>query len=871
MKPSKFRFFKMQLSDIRACLFCSFFFCFSAEAHNAPFSCFKAGASRETDMENCQSYLIEPSYPSKTEPLITRVCPVKTNHRETYFIYAGDTSGKVGLLCQKRKGKEEAQGNSIPVSVHIDDKAADPDQGQLSVSGGGHDFPHDQWRKKPQRPNQAVFSQGTLSQGAIPVDIIPFAFGLEPFTSPSNRPAFVQHDLLSDNSEILVIDFNGQQRLYRMSPFTGWQLVARVGSEALTSGWLEYWAADNKLTRALAAVFVWLEGGNLKQRPVSGGDSPKEAANSPPAGSNQPATASNNKQSPAPAVNLNSKGSGSGDSEPPAQEGNVCPSCGEYFSTSQLLEQHKKTHDSLSPISFPPKDQEESSQVAEASQTVEASRQDHLPAWPAIYPEMNVLAPGWSPCHYRSLPPTPEPLELLPDEFIQPTRWSADSIDWYWQEVEKRKELEQQGKDYTFEPLRTTLLNMQLLTLHILKDKQFWSPLSKEETAVFNLLKDEIEALLGKPEILYKKTLVLTCKFTFLYDWMVLHKVYIPLGLKLPKDIMYFFDSHSLDDTLNLQFSGPEPSKTLMDLYQKKIWDNLLLQDYSKTPCSFESFFRPLHATEAILYPSYEPLDLHHFNRFGHLPIYPLGMMTSFGQGADGQIRSPLRFYYHDILHLSMQCIHKRVYQADTLCSPKSRFCFRELVLGYIPEEKILESIPVQKAAEVLIFTLYHEGLFSYNMEYFEAKSYVLYMQIIMELAKHSAHALSPDYQQVTVEAAALAAYWTHGLISVWNDNNQQALSRENIVKFNKDIFMPGAEKILSELKWVKENQEQLLIIIPKYLSSVLSGLSYRPYNLKDDGNENLGRPESYNLEQAHLYLLETNAEYKDEVEALGH
>ena len=84
---------------------------------------------------------------------------------------------------------------------------------------------------------------------------------------------------------------------------------------------------------------------------------------------------------------------------------------------------------------------------------------------------------------------------------------------------------------------------------------------------------------------------------------------------------------------------------------------------------------------------------------------------------------------------------------------------------------------------------------------------------------------------------------------------------------------MPGIQTILSELDFVKQNQKQLLQIIRGYIEEnyIFQGfsggiLSADYSHLKESADEGLGRPDIYNIELAHLYLLGTNKNYEEEV-----
>ena len=82
-----------------------------------------------------------------------------------------------------------------------------------------------------------------------------------------------------------------------------------------------------------------------------------------------------------------------------------------------------------------------------------------------------------------------------------------------------------------------------------------------------------------------------------------------------------------------------------------------------------------------LVCPSFEALDPEDFCRFGHLPVYPLGMMTRFALNADGQMMTPMQFMEHDAFHTDDAGIWRHL-QSDRLLEPiNSRLLFRQLVL----------------------------------------------------------------------------------------------------------------------------------------------------------------------------------------------
>ena len=130
-----------------------------------------------------------------------------------------------------------------------------------------------------------------------------------------------------------------------------------------------------------------------------------------------------------------------------------------------------------------------------------------------------------------------------------------------------------------------------------------------------------------------------------------------------------------LGRVLACRWGGLNPQGTLdeyHELFNTGSQIHHFLQEWMDTPTLF-------------LCPSFEPLDLADFCRFGHLPVYPLGLMTGAALNADGIMHTPLAFLEHDLGHVSTLrgwlCL-----DTDLLLeSPQGRDRLRCHVLDHLP------------------------------------------------------------------------------------------------------------------------------------------------------------------------------------------
>ena len=221
--------------------------------------------------ETCQEYVVNrQSAASGLGKIKVAVCPVAAADPENkeYFIYT--SSSNWPWLCRREEKREGSQQTAPPtLTITIADEQTDvPGNEVPAVFGGGYgsdsfDAFDDRRPRKPRIPGGGVapFLLETVSAGLLPAGILPFAFDLELPGLASSAPIIFQQGLMSDNSEILVIVFETQQKFYqRASLFSHWQLMGQTNVNGISS--VEWnseddFLAENKLVRALVGAFGW--------------------------------------------------------------------------------------------------------------------------------------------------------------------------------------------------------------------------------------------------------------------------------------------------------------------------------------------------------------------------------------------------------------------------------------------------------------------------------------------------------------------------------------------------------------------------------------------------------------------------------------
>ena len=235
-----------------------------------PFNCVTEFPAIVTATESCQEYVMDrQSTSSGPGKIKVTVCLVETANPEDkeYFIYTDSPNWPVWLCRNEREREGGSQQTAPPIlTITIADEQTDvPDNEIPAVFGGGYDSDSFDDRRpgKPGMPGWgAPFLLEIVSAGLLPAGVIPFAFDLELPELSGSTPIVFQQMFMSDNSVILVIVSETQQKFYqRVSLFSRWQLMGQTNTNAISS--VEWnseddFIAEDKLVRALVGVFGWV-------------------------------------------------------------------------------------------------------------------------------------------------------------------------------------------------------------------------------------------------------------------------------------------------------------------------------------------------------------------------------------------------------------------------------------------------------------------------------------------------------------------------------------------------------------------------------------------------------------------------------------
>ena len=368
---------------------------------------------------------------------------------------------------------------------------------------------------------------------------------------------------------------------------------------------------------------------------------------------------------------------------------------------------------------------------------------------------------------------------LLHDSFLKETlQQPQESLDFFDSEVQRRKAMESAGQPYRFAPLITCLHNMQRLTRHILADRQFSQPLSAEDRAGFRVLEDRIGQLLAL-QAPYKATVRLALMMSCMQEIVTARHLMPTLCARFPSFPVRLretglFDSHSFCTAAK---EGKEPERTRAEdaslaMVLSCSWGGLNPGRQDEKSQLFAGHRSPVVLEQLLddhslfLHPSFETLTPGDFCRFGHMAVYPLGMMTACAVNADGTMMSPLRFFLHDLNHASTTHASLHSDSDRPLGNACRRLQFRQRVLDRLPAA--LARYRLDRALELLLFNLLHENSVASAQEKLQADSFLLLLRLLSRVRREYVSHYPSQWQQVTDLQAGLAALWVYRTYHHW-------------------------------------------------------------------------------------------------------
>ncbi|MCY4473284.1 MAG: hypothetical protein OXC07_10790, partial [Kistimonas sp.] len=260
---------------------------------------------------------------------------------------------------------------------------------------------------------------------------------------------------------------------------------------------------------------------------------------------------------------------------------------------------------------------------------------------------------------------------------------------------------------FTFAPLKTTLENIRRLVCHIGSGNHFGAdhPLTDSDVRALEWLQQRADVLLAE-HAPYKLTVHLCFAFVAVYEAMVARRVVPPRNQEGTERWDYASVAKVEPDEITAYSWGGNNTtgpKCGEEFYFRAG------MSYTKKVCTYF-----LHQPHMLLYPSFQPLGIEDFCKFGHLPVHPIGMIPDFACNADGNMESPLFFAEHDIAHmytLSDVSTARPELQAGValpeavLKSSEHRFALRQMLLDHTPVS--LDGL--KPGLRILQFHLLHE------------------------------------------------------------------------------------------------------------------------------------------------------------------
>ena len=378
----------------------------------------------------------------------------------------------------------------------------------------------------------------------------------------------------------------------------------------------------------------------------------------------------------------------------------------------------------------------------------------------------------------------PQPLhdigsKLARDDFLKdclqhPERSQA----FYDKEIERRQTMEYAGQEYTFEPLLTTLHNMQRLTEHILDDQQFDKALTADDRAAFFVLKGEIKNLIDQ-QAPYKRSVQLAFMMSCMQEIVTARHIMPGLYSRFPDQVerldqvrmTHCFEFSALpEDKTGLNVKTHAEDVPLARVLSCR-WGGLNpggtdeMQTLFASWSEFRLVSQWLDNRRIFLQPSFEPLDPEDFCRFAHAQVYPLGMMTTYALNADGTMMTPLSFFLHDLIHTENNKTWQFVTSNRLLEGAGSRLAFRQRVLDNIPPA--LREHRLDRALELVLFNLLHEYPAPDATQLMATSSILPLLRAVNYARRESRSSYATPWQQVTDWQALLACLWVHRLYTM--------------------------------------------------------------------------------------------------------
>ncbi len=395
----------------------------------------------------------------------------------------------------------------------------------------------------------------------------------------------------------------------------------------------------------------------------------------------------------------------------------------------------------------------------------------------------------------EELVPRPDPRwqQELQAALVQDKWWKEDargdeSLLEYQQLVDERRRLGP-DEEFRFERLRPTLVNMQTFVRHIRANKQFPQPLTPGEDKAMAWVENKTAELLAA-RVPYKRTVHLAMAFMILCEIVTDRQVLGPLKKEKPalfnvclEDKVSKIDEWPKHLNTGTSSEAEGFSTALLDpeWVASLCWGGNNPGGQDEKTCLLAEDYAMRHTLrtlvdkhELFVFPAFEALSLEDFCRFGHLPVCPVGMITSYALNADGKMMSPLAFFVHDLAHINaLSLVGKSGYEGQklaerVLCRPGQRLAWRCLLLDKAPD--CLASLKIDTACVLLLFQLVHEYCPSTYARYMNniASSFLFFLEELARPRREYWRGYEDIYRNLTDLQAATAALWATRLWQGW-------------------------------------------------------------------------------------------------------
>jgi len=419
--------------------------------------------------------------------------------------------------------------------------------------------------------------------------------------------------------------------------------------------------------------------------------------------------------------------------------------------------------------------------------------------------------------------------DLKPNDWWKQGGQSSRSVNIYEGWVLERKRAEANGEEFKFPPLKPTLENMQTFVAHILAGRQFPAPLTGKETRAIEWVQTKAQELLDA-DAPYKRTVHLAIALMTLCEIVTDRQVLEPVcqqasnvvhshvsrldrwSRRLEPDGCFVagcFSAAALDPewVTRLHWGGNNPGGD-----DEKVE---LFCGYSDA--LYEALNDYVHVPEILIFPSFDALNLEDFCRFGHLPVYPVGMSTAYALNADGFMMSPLRFAAHDLGHMCvLEAGDATQDQAEghrpcpVLASYERRLAWRRLLLDRAPA--CLGLSQPDTADILLMFQLLHE----FAPEHYESctkdfcSGFVLFLRKLTRVRKDERGGYDAVYQAVTDSRAVTAAFWAMRLWTCWQAADYGQVTEEQLQSCASQFVREDAPWLQKHLDFLKRHRAAL-------------------------------------------------------------